>query len=120
MKRMLWSVLAILAVTAGAAAGQEGSAGGPMTYALARKANYVPLETLRETRSRIPAPLAGGVSIEREGVLLQQVLLDIANQPELGLWYGEDLVRARVVVSLSGKNETAADALQRVTDGTDW
>jgi outer membrane receptor protein involved in Fe transport len=120
MKRMLCCVLAILAGTAGAAAGQEGSAGGPMTYALARKANYVPLETLRETRSRIPAPLARQVTIARSGVLLQQVLLDIANQAELGLSYGEDLVRARVVVSLSAKAETAADALQQVTDGTDW
>jgi outer membrane receptor protein involved in Fe transport len=120
MKRMLCCVLAILAGTAGAAAGQEGSAGGPMTYALARKANYVPLETLRETRSRIPAPLARQVTIARSGVLLQQVLLDIANQAELGLSYGEDLVRARVVVSLSAKAETAADALQQVTEGTDW
>jgi outer membrane receptor protein involved in Fe transport len=120
MKRMLWCVLAILAGTAGAAAGQEGAAGGPMTYALARKANYVPLETLRETGSRMPAPLARRVSIERNGVLLQQVLLDIANQAELGLSYGEDLVRARVAVSLTVQNETAADALQQVTDGTDW
>src|SRR5207249_8691489 len=108
MRRILWCLLPILGGAAGGTAAQESSAGGPMTYALARKANYVPLETLRETGSRIPAALARRVSINRDAVPLQQVLLDIANQAELGLSYGEDLVRARVVVSLKVGNETAA------------
>jgi outer membrane receptor protein involved in Fe transport len=121
VKRMLLSVMVALVGAVGVVAGQEGAAGGgPTTYALARKANYIPLETLRETRLRIPAPLARRVSVQRDSVLLQQVLLDVANQAELGLSYGEDLVRAHVVVSLHMKNGTAADALQEIVEGTDW
>jgi hypothetical protein len=55
VKRMLLSVLVALVGAVGVVAAQEGGAGGgPTTYALARKANYIPLETLREGRLRIP------------------------------------------------------------------
>ncbi len=120
MKRMFLGLLAALLGVVSLVAGQEAAAGGPTTYAVARKANYVPLEALRQTRSRIPAPLARTVSVQRDNALLQQVLLDIANQAELGLSYGEDLVRAHVVVSLHLKNAAAADALQQIVEGTDW
>ena len=111
------SVLAALVGAVGVVAGQEGAmGGGPTTYALARKANYVPLQILREAGSRIPAPLARSVSVQRDSALLQQVLLDIANPAELGLSYGEDLVRAHVLVSLHMRSDTGA-IVGRVTDG---
>ena len=103
------SVLAALVGAVGVVAGQEGAmGGGPTTYALARKANYVPLQILREAGSRIPAPLARSVSVQRDSALLQQVLLDIANPAQLGLSYGEDLVRAHVLVSLHMPSLVAA------------
>jgi len=110
------SVLAALVGAVGVVAGQEGAmGGGPTTYALARKANYVPLQILREAGSRIPAPLARSVSVQRDSALLQQVLLDIANPAELGLSYGEDLVRAHVLVSLHMRSDTGA-IVGRVTE----
>src|SRR5207247_11282366 len=82
--RILGCLLAILGGAAGGTAAQESSAGGPMTYALARKANYVPLETLRETGSRIPAALARRVSINPDAGPPQQGPPDDPNQAALG------------------------------------
>ena len=80
--RLVTSVLVALVGAVGMVAGQEAAmGGGPTTYALARKANYVPLQTLRETRSRIPAPLARSVSVQRDSALLQQVLRAVLVTP---------------------------------------
>ncbi|MGQ0537592.1 MAG: SusC/RagA family TonB-linked outer membrane protein [Gemmatimonadaceae bacterium] len=102
-----------------AAAAQE-RGGAPQTYAVALRARYVPLETVRDGTVRMPKPLARTVSVQREGALLQQVLLDIATQAGLGLSYGEDLAKSHTIVSLSVANASAADALAAATRNTQW
>jgi hypothetical protein len=83
----------------------------PVTYAMAIKARYLPLESVRDGTVRMPRPLARRVSVRRDTVLLQQVLLDVATQAGLGLSYGEDLARSRTLVSIDVTDVPAAEAL---------
>jgi outer membrane receptor protein involved in Fe transport len=121
MRRTLVWLWTTLVIPGASAAGQTWSSdGAPRNYALARQASYVPLETMRAGEARMPAVLTRRVSLHRESVVLQQALLDIANQAGLGLSYGEDLVRSHTVVSLDVANARAADALAAVVEGTEW
>jgi TonB-linked SusC/RagA family outer membrane protein len=92
----------------------------PATYALAGKANYLPLESVRDGTLRMPKVLARRVVVSREAVPLQQVLLDIATQAGLGLSYGEDLAQSDTRVSLQLDGVTAAEALAAAVRDTPW
>src|SRR5437870_4556605 len=81
-------LLAALAAASGTLPAQESP---PAQYALALKARYLPLESVRDGTVRMPKALERRVSVHRAEVPLQQVLLDIATQAGLGLSYGEDL-----------------------------
>ncbi|HJU66074.1 MAG TPA: TonB-dependent receptor plug domain-containing protein, partial [Gemmatimonadaceae bacterium] len=88
--------------------------------AMSLKANYLPLESVRNGTLRMPRALGRRVSVHRQGVPLQQVLLDIATQAGLGLSYGEDLARSNTLVSMDASNATAAEALAAAVKGTEW
>jgi outer membrane receptor protein involved in Fe transport len=121
MRRTLVWLWTTVVIPVASVAGQTWSSdGAPRSYALARQANYVPLETMRAGAARLPAVLTRRVTLHRESVLLQQALLDIANQAGLGLSYGEDVVRSHTLVSIDVTGERAADALAAVVDGTAW
>ncbi len=107
-----------LALAAGRALPAQQSA--PLTYAMAIKARYLPLESVRDGTVRMPRPLAGLVSVRRHDALLQQVLLDIATQAGLGLSYGEDLARSATIVSVDLSSTSAAEALAAAVRGTPW
>jgi len=92
----------------------------PPQYALALRARYLPLESVRDGTLRMPKALERRVSVHRASVPLQQVLLDIATQASLGLSYGEDLAKSRTVVSLDVTNATAAEALAAAVRQTAW
>ncbi|MDB4906166.1 MAG: hypothetical protein JWO05_950 [Gemmatimonadetes bacterium] len=86
----------------------------------ARAPQYLPLESVRSGRVRMPEALKRRVSVTLERVPLQRVLMEIATQAGLGLSYGEDLVRAAPTVSVDITGLSAADALARAVDGTRW
>jgi TonB-dependent SusC/RagA subfamily outer membrane receptor len=90
------------------------------SYTTLARANYRPLDAVRRGRVAMPAKLSRKVSLTRHRVLLQQALLDIANQAGFGLSYGEDLVRSQTLVSLDVRAVSAADALAAVVQGTGW
>jgi TonB-dependent starch-binding outer membrane protein SusC len=112
--------LYLLGVTAVASAALPAQESPPLTYAMALKARYLPLESVRDGTVRMPKVLARSVTVQREGVLLQQALLEIATQAGLGLSYGEDLARSNTIVSLDVANGTAAEALAAAVRGTPW
>jgi vitamin B12 transporter len=91
---------------------------GPVT--LAQRGDYVPLETVRAGHTKMPSALRRSVTLRADSVLLQQVLLDIANQAGLGLSYGEDVVRSRTLISIDLNNIRAADALAKAVEGSQW
>ena len=92
----LLPLVAALALASGTLPAQENP---PLQYALALRARYLPLESVRDGTVRMPKALERRVSVHRALVPLQQVLLDIATQAGLGLSYGEDLAQSRTVVS---------------------
>src|SRR5215207_9294898 len=94
---LLAALASALAPVSGSLPAQESS---PPQYALALRARYLPLESVRDGTLRMPKALERRVSVRRTGVPLQQVLLDIATQASLGLSYGEDLAKSRTMVSL--------------------
>jgi TonB-dependent starch-binding outer membrane protein SusC len=110
-------LIAAVAVPCGALAAQQAPT-RPYTVALASR--YLPLESVRDGIVRMPSALARIVSVHRDSVLLQQVLLDIATQAGLGLSYGEDVARSATRVSLDASRVSAADALARAVKGTPW
>jgi TonB-linked SusC/RagA family outer membrane protein len=112
--------LYLLGVTAIASASVAAQESPPLTYAMALRARYLPLESVRDGTVRMPRALARSVTVHREGVLLQQALLDIATQAGLGLSYGEDVARSNTMVSLDVANGTAAEALAAAVRGTRW
>ena len=118
------ALIALAAATApGALAAQDALAtpeSPPTTYAVALRARYLPLESVREGSVRMPKPLARKVTLRHEDVLLQQALLDIATQAGLGLSYGEDVARSATRVSLEVRSRAAADALADAVRGTRW
>jgi len=65
-----------------------------------RQLAYVPLNTVREGRVKMPAALARRVSVEVDQVPLQQALMQIANQAQLGLSYGEAVARSNTLVTV--------------------
>lgn len=79
---------------------------------------YVPLAAVRKGRMRVPPVFSRHVTVMRERVPLQQVLLDIATQAGLGLSYGEDMVHAAPLVSLTLRDASAIDALAAAVRGT--
>jgi len=111
------SMLAALAVASATLSAQES---GSRQYALALKARYLPLESVRDGTVRMPKVLERRVTVRRDSVSLQQVLLDIATQAGLGLSYGEDLARSKTMVSLALANATAAEALAAAVRDTPW
>jgi TonB-linked SusC/RagA family outer membrane protein len=92
----------------------------PPQYALALRARYLPLESVRDGTVRMPKALERRVSVHRAEVPLQQILLDIATQAGLGLSYGEDLAQSKTYVSLEVTNTTAAEALAAAVRQTQW
>src|SRR5687767_2325436 len=110
-------LLAALALGSGSLPAQESP---PPQYALALRARYLPLESVRDGTLRMPKALERRVSVHRASVPLQQVLLDIATQASLGLSYGEDLAKSRTMVSLDVTNATAAEALAAAVRQTPW
>jgi TonB-linked SusC/RagA family outer membrane protein len=110
-------LVAALALASGTLPAQENP---PLQYALALRARYLPLESVRDGTVRMPKALERRVSVHRALVPLQQVLLDIATQAGLGLSYGEDLAQSRTVVSLEVTNATAAEALAEAVRQTRW
>src|SRR5215218_9014271 len=92
----------------------------PPQYALALRARYLPLESVRDGTVRMPKALERRVSVHRAAVPLQQVLLDIATQAGLGLSYGEDLAQSKTLVSLEVTSATAAEALAAAVRQTRW
>jgi TonB-dependent starch-binding outer membrane protein SusC len=117
MRRVSLSFVALSLVAAGVLTAQESPA---RAYAVALDARYLPLTSVREGVVRMPRPLERRVSVHRQAVPLQQVLLDIATQARLGLSYGEDLARSNTMVSLSLSNITAAEALAAAVSDTRW
>jgi TonB-linked SusC/RagA family outer membrane protein len=110
-------VLATLMTVATALPAQEQPS---RTLAMSLKSSYLPLESVRNGTLRMPRALGRRVSVQRHGVPLQQVLLDIATQAGLGLSYGEDLARSSTIVSMDVTNTTAAEALAAAVQGTEW
>jgi TonB-dependent starch-binding outer membrane protein SusC len=113
----LLPLVAALALASGTLPAQESP---PPQYALALRARYLPLESVRDGTVRMPKALERRVSVHRAEVPLQQVLLDIATQAGLGLSYGEDLAQSKTVVSLEVTNATAAEALASAVRQTRW
>src|SRR5688500_4676913 len=109
---------AATAAAPGALAAQEDPP--PRQIALAPEARFLPLETVREGVVRMPKALARTVSVRRDSVPLQQVLVDIATQAGLGLSYGENLSRSRTLVSLDLARVSAAEALAAAVRHTEW
>ncbi len=112
--RSLWILIMAAAGAPGAAAAQA----QPVT--LAQRGDYVPLETVRTGGSKMPTALKHSVTLHADSALLQQVLLDVANQAGLGLSYGEDVVLSRTRVSIDLRGVRAADALAKAVEGTRW
>jgi TonB-linked SusC/RagA family outer membrane protein len=110
-------LLAALAAVSSTLPAQESP---PAQYALALRARYLPLESVRDGTVRMPKALERRVSVHRAEVPLQQVLLDIATQAGLGLSYGEDLAKAKTLVSLDVTSATAAEALASAVRDTPW
>ncbi|HEY8484360.1 MAG TPA: SusC/RagA family TonB-linked outer membrane protein [Longimicrobiales bacterium] len=109
----------LLALLAGAPLqAQQTPLPGPL--ALAGEAGYLPLHEVRAGTARWPAPLARPVTLRARRIPLERALEAIARQANLGISYGEDLVRSRIEVSLDLEHVSAADALQLATRGTGW
>jgi TonB-linked SusC/RagA family outer membrane protein len=97
----------------GAAAAQVDAARGGRPAS-----RYVPIDAVREGRTRLPAVFARRVTVVRERVLLQHALMDIATQAGLGLSYGDDVVRAAPRVTLDLHDVSAVDAIAAAARGT--
>jgi outer membrane receptor protein involved in Fe transport len=117
MRLVLASLLGVLAV---AAVRLPPAAAQNQPVTLAQRGDYVPLETVRTHESKMPAALKRAVTLRADSVLLQQVLLDLANQAGLGLSYGEEVVRSRTRVSIDLTRVRVADALAKAVEGTRW
>src|SRR5215211_5891874 len=89
--------------------------------ALPYPGDYVPLESIRKGDARLlPAALARAVTMRAERMPLERAVEAIARQADLGISYGEDLVRSNTLVSLAVDQVSAAEALELATRGTGW
>jgi outer membrane receptor protein involved in Fe transport len=86
----------------------------------AESVKFLPLESVREGRVRLPVALARRVTIRAQRAALRAVLDDVAAQAGLGIGYGEDVTRSPATVTLTLVDGTAADALALAVKGTDF
>lgn len=96
------------------------SASGAMPSQAAVPANYRPLDEMRRGVVPMPPPLAREVRLTHKRALLSRVLLDIANQADFGLSYGEDLAQSKLTKSIDLAHVSAADALTEAVRETPW
>jgi TonB-linked SusC/RagA family outer membrane protein len=89
----------------------------PAAVPLARRpGGYQPLDVSRE----LPAALARPVTLRVRDMPLEWVLEAIAQQARLGISYGEDVVRAKIRVTVELNRVSAAQALAESVRGTPW
>ncbi|MEP6730247.1 MAG: SusC/RagA family TonB-linked outer membrane protein [bacterium] len=119
--RLAWiCIVAATAVPGQLLPAQGAGSSASSSYTTASSARYLPLAMVRDGTVRMPDALMRLVSVHRQQVPLQQVLLDIATQAGLGLSYGEDLARSNTLVSMDIITQSAANALALAVHDTRW
>ena len=81
---------------------------------------YVELAAFRGRHIAMPAALVRHVTLRHTGIPLELALVEIARQAGLGLAYGRDLTVAERVSNTVVEDLPAADAFEKLLDGTPW
>ncbi len=118
--RVAGASLLAAALAAGTLATPPNASAQAGGYRLADYSGFQPLDVVESGRAVAPAQLVRRVSLHRDGILLQQALMDIATQAGMGLSYGEDLASSQVLVDVDVRNVTAAEAFAATIRGTGW